>query len=425
MDETEPLVQNSGVWETKALERHQALHLDYRKMLAWYRLVMNTVGPAWVAQSSASASKARTLADEHPLRRLLNEGTDTALISVCELGQYLEAFTADPALPQIAKDLISPKFVSTLFELAMAYRWQIAGGEIALQAPAAGQRVGDFSAVLNEVPFLIEASNISTELFEQLSFRAPLLIKNAAAGALSQDGVLQIKLIFRSVPDGEWEQTLRRAVKECCYEIGKPSGAANSSGAFREGTWFRIDAERLPIPVRPDLASNPAEQWDVRFDQVTEAKPHQILLQILIRFPPDEESSVPRILKKLSREARQLRGVRGARGVLLDVTGVEPDALKLNGEALQQELLRDLTRTPELAFVWLVTRGWTTAMRYQYRVMHIPNPESPFQLPSSFLKRFILKEWKWDFLGGVEMEDTTEQDAIRRFYGRQPDFEGL
>lgn len=138
----------------------------------------------------------------------------------------------------------------------------------------------------------------------------------------------------------------------------------------------------------------------------------------------EEDPSGPRILKKLSKEARQLRGVRGARVVLLDITGVEPDALELNVEALQQNLLSELTRTPELACVWLVTRGWTTAMRYQYRVVHIPNPESPFQLPHSFVKRFVLKEWKWDFLGGKEMEDTSEEEAVRRFYGRQPVFEG-
>jgi hypothetical protein len=425
MSEAELLVQSSGVWKTKALERHKALHLDYPKMIAWYDLISSTVGDTWLAaQSSVTSSKARTLANVHPLHRLLNEGADTALITVCELGQYLEAFTDDPAVPQIAKDLISPKFLSTLFELAMAYRWRISGGDIVLQASAAGKRVGDFSVLLNEVPFLIEASNISTEVFEKLSFRAPLLIKNAVAGALPDGAVLQIKLILRADPSGEWEQTLRRSVKECCYEIRKLSDSGKPPSTFREASWYRIDAERLPIPPKPEHEDDPSEIWDVRFDQVTETKPYELQLRVLIRFPADEEPSGPRILKKLDKEARQLRGVRGARVVLLDISGIEPDVLKVNAEAFHQELRKELTQTPELACIWLVTRGWTTAMRYQYRVMHIPNPESPFQLPHSFLKRFVLKEWRWDFLGGTQLEDTTEEEAVRRFLGRQPVFEG-
>ncbi len=52
MGDTEPLVQGSGAWETKALERHKALQLDYRRMLAWHGLVTNTVGIEWASAQS-------------------------------------------------------------------------------------------------------------------------------------------------------------------------------------------------------------------------------------------------------------------------------------------------------------------------------------------------------------------------------------
>lgn len=424
MADTKPLVQSCGAWRTKALERHVALRLNYGRMLAWYDTVMETVGPAWFeGQSVLTSSKARTLADAHPLYRFLSEGTDTALIYICELGKYIESFKSDPATPRIAQDLISPKFPSTLFELAMAYRWRIAGGQITLQPPAAEGRIGDFSAVLNEVPFIVEASNISAETFEKLSFRAPLLIRKTVPLALLSGSVLLVKAIFRTIPTGAWEDNLRRSVKECCYDLGAASNSAKPLQASREGEGYRIDIERMTEPEPFEDETTKSECWDVRFDQITETAPHELKLRILIRFPPDEASAL-RILKKLDKEARQLHGVRGARIVLLDISGIEPNALELDTEALRQGLRAELIQTPELACVWMVSRVWTTEMRYQYRVVFIPNPESPFQLPHSFVERFASKERSWDFLGETQIEHTTEEEARRRFLGRQPTFEG-
>src|SRR4051812_30759097 len=115
-----PIVENSGIWKTKALERHKALRLDYRKMLDWYDIVVGITNAQWTAAQTAISSRPENiLADVHPIYRFLDEGTDTALIQICELGMYLEAFRTDPAYPTITTDLISPKFASTMFELAM------------------------------------------------------------------------------------------------------------------------------------------------------------------------------------------------------------------------------------------------------------------------------------------------------------------
>lgn len=89
---------------------------------------------------------------------------------------------------------------------------------------------------------------------------------------------------------------------------------------------------------------------------------------------------------------------------------------------LRQELQQELRQEPELACVWLVTHGWTTEMRYQYRAQFVANPESPFQLPLSFVGKFVRNEWRLDFLGEREIEHGTEEDAIRRYLGRQPQF---
>ena len=206
MDDTRPLIQSCGAWKTKALDRHVALRLRYEQMLAWYDTVTEIVGPSWLqGQSALASSKTRTLADVHPLYRFLNEGTDTALIQICELGQYIDSFKSDPALPRIAQDLVSSKFQSTVFELAMAYRWRLAGGQITLQPPAARGRIGDFSAVLSEVPFIVETSNISTDLYEKISFRAPLLIRKAVPAALLNNSVLLVEVSFKATPTGTWD----------------------------------------------------------------------------------------------------------------------------------------------------------------------------------------------------------------------------
>lgn len=433
MAEREALVQGSGTWKTKALERHRSLGLDYRKMLAWYDVVMGRVEEEWLAEQRRKASlPTRTLADVHPLYRFLTEGTDTALIQVCELGEYIEAFSSDPAISDVINDLVSSKFPSTVFELAMAYRWRSAGAQVALQPPAAGGRLGDFSAILYELPFVIEASNISSELFDQLSFRTPLLIQRAAQAAITEGSVLLIKLSVRTTPSKDWEQSIRKSVKECCSELNTIKDSKDCTRVIRDTNDYLIEVERQQAPDRtdpialsslgPELDYRDPANWDVQFDQVTETEPRQMQLRILVRFPVEIMSSAPRILKKLDKEARQLHGVHGPRVVLLDISGIEPDALQLNTEPLRQELRQELHQTPELACVWLVTRGWTTEMRYQYRVQFVPNPESPFQLPLSFIGKFVRNEWRWDFLSEREIVHGTEEDAIRSFWGRQPRF---
>jgi hypothetical protein len=106
--------------------------------------------------------------------------------------------------------------------------------------------------------------------------------------------------------------------------------------------------------------------------------------------------------------------------VLLDISGIEANALQLNAEALRQGLMQELSGTPELACVWLVSRGWSTEMRYQYRGQFVANPKSPFQLPVSFFQNLVRDEWRWDFLGEKEFVHDSEEDAMRRFLERQP-----
>jgi hypothetical protein len=418
-----PIIECSGIWKTKALERHLALRLNYQRMLEWYDVVVGVTNAGWTAaQTAISTRPGSILADVHPIYRFLNEGTDTALVQICELGLYLEAFRTDPAYPTIATDLISPKFASTVFELAMAYRWRRAGGAVELQSAAAAGRIADFCATISDVPFLIEASNIAAEAFELLSFRAPLLIKRTASSYLKDDCVLVVRFQVPTVPDGTWEQALVSAIKNCCYEVSGP-GWETRRHASKEFDGLRIDVERFSPGEVPDATQE--DPWDVRADQITEEKPHKLLLRILVRLPSGDIDCASRIIKKLIREMKQLSGVRSsARVVLLDITGIEPNALQLRTDELREGLRREITKKPALACVWLLSRMWTTEMRYAYWGLYVPNPNSTYQLPQSFLDTFVSNERSWDFLSETEIRHTTEEDARRSFLGRQPTFEG-
>lgn len=202
-------------------------------MLAWYDVVMSVVKQEWLDDQRRRASlPVRTLADVHPLYRFLTEGTDPALIQVSELGQYIEAFRLDPAISGVIKDLVSAKFPSTVFELAMALN--------ALEDDKGCTRVSR------------DANDYQLELERQTS------------------------------PD-------------------------------------RTDPIALSS-LGTELDCRDAPNWDVQFDQITEAEPRRLQLRILVRFPTEVVSSAKRILKKLDKEAKQLRGVQGPRVVLLDIS---------------------------------------------------------------------------------------------------------
>jgi hypothetical protein len=420
MGEDTPLVEISGLWKVKALERHRALGLKYQRMLAWYDAAASATTPKWQAEQTAKISRPpATLADVHPFFRFLNEGTDTALVQICEIGMYLEAFKADPAYGKIISDLVSPKFLSTVFELAMAYRWRRAGASVELQPTATAGRVADFAATISDAPYLIETSNIPPETYELLSFRMPLLVKRTAAPYLNDESVLQVKLSITSVPGGPFEQVLASAVKACCHEVSGP-GWEGHSRAANEIDGHRIEVERFVAG-----AALPEDgHWDVRADQVTEETPHRLQLRILVRMPSRDSGYASRIAKKLVKEMKQLSGIRSARVVVLDVTGIEPNALDLQTEALRDALQPEITKKPALASVWLLSRIWTTAMRFGYWGLWVPNPNSTFQIPSSFVHKFVSNERSWDFLSESELPQLNEDEARRSFLGRQPIFEG-
>jgi hypothetical protein len=72
-------------------------------------------------------------------------------------------------------------------------------------------------------------------------------------------------------------------------------------------------------------------------------------------------------------------------------------------EPLRESLTKLMRTTPELACVWLMSRGWSTALRFQYRGVYAPNTDSVYQVPASFLKELVMLEWRRDFLANRDL----------------------
>lgn len=406
-------------WLTYAEAQHRnvAIPLD--------DLVRSALGAQWV---DSLEEKDRPVPHQHPLERELKSSTNQGLVTVAELAAYLTAFAGDPALAAVLADLRSDKYPSTLFELAMALRWKNAGAEVRLQPPTPSG-VADFEAVISGTRFTVECSVSPDRVFEDLEFVLPSLVSDIVSGVLGQEPfAVAVKITVHKPLSGDWQGELRRRAKDLCREvIDRARQGADTHVSEKTDAWT-IEMEKVTAATEDLHGSG---HWDIVFrDSLkpkTEGQPvHKLLdeprqlerVRVFLKMPPDTADRDGFIDRKLKREARQLRGITGARVVLLDVAGVAEDVLRIPREPLTQKLLRTMRSTPELACVCVMSRGWSSALRFQYRCLYTPNPESTFQLPLSFLQALVDLERTWDFICEREIPWLPEDEAMREWQRR-------
>jgi hypothetical protein len=409
-------------WMQSAHERFKALEIPLEILCDSYELVRGAVGNEWLeGQERKLAASGRKISDCHPLFRDLTSPADTAIIEICELGIYLKHFMRDPALPAVLDDLRSDKYESTFFELAMAYRWSQCGGNVSLQPPTA-RGVADFAAELHGKPYVIEASIFPADVMETPRFRTASVIMDATKVATDRDVAVAVKVVVREYPEGDWQGRLRAGVRDSCAKL---LAMSDSAATVREDLGFAdIEVE----VIGPGTDPVPSPGWDLCTRGVTKPKPpgepnYRVVTlpdvkefaRVFLRLPPSEDDPFRRIAEKIKKEARQLRGIGDPRVVILDVSGVAQDVLELAMEPLRESLTKLMRTTPELACVWLMSRGWSTALRFQYRGVYAPNADSIYQVPASFLKELGMFEWRRDFLAGRDLEPTGYEEAMSEF----------
>lgn len=409
-------------WLSYAEAQHKNLGLELDRLLGDYELVRSVLGAEWLDKQEAKA-----VAQFHPLYRELNSSTNQGLVTVAELAKYLTGFTSDSALPAVLTDLRSDKYPSTLFELATAYRWRMAGAQVRLQPPTPSG-VADFEAVISDALFTVECSVSPDTIFQDPIFILPGLASDTVADVLGEEPfAVAAKITVHKPLTGDWQGELRRLAKTLCRAVIERVQKGVDAHVSEETDAWRVEMERI-TETTEDLH---APGWDtssrVSMKPKAEGQPTYKLLdetrgveraRVFVKMPRDTEDTDAFIAKKLKREARQLRHIPGPRVVLLDVTGVTQDVLNAPFEALQQKLLGVMRSTPELACVFVMSRGLSTALRFQYRALYVPNPESIYQLPESFLDRLVKLEWTWDFLTDREIPVLDKDEAMRDWQRR-------
>jgi hypothetical protein len=411
-------------WMQSAHERFKALEIPLETLCESYEVVRGAIGNEWLeGQERTLATSGRKISDCHPLFRALTSPADTAIVEICELGIYLKHFMLDPALPTILNDLRSDKYESTFFELAMAYRWSQCGGNVRLQPPTA-RGVADFAAEIYGIPYVIEASIFPADLMDTPRFKTASVIMDAVKVATARDVAVAVKVIVREYPGGDWQGQIRAGVKEICGKLlSNRSEQAHVDLGFAD-----IEAE----VIGPETAPVPSEGWDLCTRGVTKPKPpgeptYRVLelpdvkefARVFLKLPASEDDPFRRIAEKIKKEARQLRGIGDPRIVILDVSAVAQDILEFAMEPLRESLIKLMRSTPELACVWLMSRGWSTALRFQYHGVYAPNTESVYQVPASFLENLVMLEWRRDFLANRDLAPTGYEEAVAEFDRRR------
>lgn len=428
-------------WIQSAHERNGALRVDVARLLRAHDVVVSSVGVDWVRKQIAKFDSGGTVSDAHPLIRELVSPADTALISVAELGIYLESFKDDPAIGEVVKDLRSKKYESSFLELATAFRWRTAGADVRLQ-PATPKGVADFAARVGTEEYIVEASISAGDEFSEPGFRAGLVIDKAIKATTGYHFPVAVKARFQSPPTGDWEGILRNSVKKACTELRqrRADSAASSGVASVTVEDFTVEAEeittgteQIPFQKRNGSKGGAGGDWTAAhrislasppeggpsYLAIEDPEKHEVA-RIFLKVPTVEgtENLYERILKKFTKEARQLRGIRQPRVVVLDVSGLEENALALNVNEIQAGFSKAMKDTPELACIWLVSRVWTTAMRYRYQGLYVSNETALFQLPDWFLRKLLEREHNWDLVGEQQLPHLGGDDAQKDYRER-------
>ena len=403
----------TGLARQHALETCAQLRLPADKILAAYEIVESVLGAEWLAEQERQSEKHRLkISDAHPLVRILAEPTPQAHAEICELALYLQQFASDPSIGSIIQDLRTPKYPAILMELAFAHRWQDAGAKVRLR-PTTARGEADFEAILSELPFVVETSLFPEQLFREPRFRLPQIIAQAVEKS-ALPCPIKLSVMLREYPAGNVEAQVFAAITAACRQF-----ASQTTPLSQWLPFGNIDLQALnPEPdYNPFLQAAEEEPWDICFRHVKRHLPygepiynatgHDVAeeqARIFVKFPPNDVDIYNAIYRKLKKEAAQLSGVKGPRVVILD-TGALGDISGYNEDALRSQLRRLMRPIPELACVWLSMRRFLRECRHRYFSLYVPNQDSTYQMPSTFVDRYAMREWRWDYLAGEEFSD--------------------
>ena len=123
---------------------------------------------------------------------------------------------SDPAINSIVTDLCSDKYESTLFELAKATRWQLAGAKVTLQPTVPGGKA-DFNAIVDGTNVFVEVSTFPADDFSQRRFKVGVLVERAIKSVVNDRFPVAVKVRLRTFTDGDFDGDLGKAIRDVCH----------------------------------------------------------------------------------------------------------------------------------------------------------------------------------------------------------------
>lgn len=402
-------------WETGAVARHDALGIRLEKLFAARDLVRSAVGPAWLDEQERRHDRLG-MTDEHPLYRQLTSPTDLALVEVAELAHYLGAFTGDPAMAGVVRDLRTAKFWPVFYELAMAYRWQDAGAVVEL-APPTAKGIADFKAAVVDLTFIVEVSKFEDDVVGSPTFTIPAGLIDGVLKWVGDAPLFVCKIFVHTELKASNENDVRSAAKRACrvFRQALREGGVSASAATPAAT-VELEVLTESSETNPFMIDEFGQMVSVR-----EHPWHSYISdggsRFFFQFQPEERSFRDEIVAKVKKEMQQLARTDASTVVMIDVSAFG-DFSTLPFPSLQDELTDLLRQHPRVASLWFFSRQWTTAFRFKYRWTNLENPFTNALVPDEFHNRLIDREWHWDFLGERDYEISTPEADARSYAAR-------
>lgn len=390
-----------NLWHEAATAMSSELRMPSDRLYADHAIVRCALGSSWVEREAREAAKPQArFSDVHPLYRNLGSATTGDVVVVAELALYLRAFKDDPRIASVLANLRSgTKYRPTLFELAMAYRWQRAGARVTLE-PEIKHGLADFAAEIDGITFIVECASFPTDIFDTDpnvlgQFLSPFGSKN-----FDFPFSVTLELQVTEQTPGDFFGDVLRACKDAMQRFRQELNEVSVRATFGTATMRRTsirDVNTVEWDPAMRLVSHEPNESGSLF-RALENREVREKGWICVSMPSRRGDGYEKAREKFLEEYRQLRGVSAPRLILLDITGLTYDVLRADMGRINDGLGLDLLQRPKASALWLSTRGITDDARFQYRAFVMDNPNATTPVPASFTNRVAEMEYRLDYL---------------------------
>lgn len=406
---------NVSRWISRAINAGSYVGFSPSSVSESYHIILTAFGDSWLQDEARKSDvKARGIFPGHPLlRRLATSGLQQVSSNI-ELATYLAEFVRDDQLSSVIEKMKSEDhFEDHFLELAIAFRFKRAGGEVRLN-PSTDRGKGDIEVAVDGETWLIECSRQNRSVDTQAwSRRLQILVDHISRVVGKLKACITVKVVIKAGADQTHLLAARRHVKELAMKVPEnPKVIHEFEDQHVKVAVTQFDDLADPNPAREhgygrNYTEMPSTEWDAiidhseiprrdydRLDQGHETPTTTIPIdRIFLKLEPSikddngvEDAAIRKAEKKLSQTAST--NDRRPRLIVIQTLGLLE---KLAWNHIRSEIMRVFKGHSRLGGISFVNRRFHPSDgRYHYA--HILNcndlGECPF--PRSFFAR--LKE---------------------------------